>query len=142
MGVLSDLVVANEADAERVAHTQVPSQAFGGIDVKGIDSVRFATLHSILTGRSFEELLPSYEPAFSASDDGPWVFRLPDELVTRLANLTDSERQSIAERWAATEEFELDDWDATMVAETFEAICGQAANAESTKRALFLWMCL
>jgi hypothetical protein len=142
MGVLSDLVVANEADAESVARAQVPSQKFGGIDIKGIDSVKFATLHSILTGRRFEELIPSYEPAFIVSDDGPWVFRLPGELVDRLATLTDSERQSVADRWAATEEFELDGWEAPMVAETLEEICVQAANAAASQRALFLWMCL
>ena len=54
---------------------------------------------------------------------------LPGELVTRLASVTDSERQSIADQWAATEEFELDGWDAPMVAETLEAICGQAGDA-------------
>ena len=142
MGVLSDLVVAGEADAEKVARAEVPSQTFGGIDIKGIDSVKFGTLHSLLTGQTFEELLPLYGPVFSESEEGPWVFRIPPELVTRLSSLNPTERQSIAEQWARTEEFVLDDWEAPLVGETLEAICREAAKAASSHRALFLWMCL
>ena len=50
MGVLSDLVVAPVGDAERIGHADAPAAEFGGIDIKGIDSVKFGTLHSILTG--------------------------------------------------------------------------------------------
>ena len=34
MGVLSDLFVVPVRDAERVAHAQVPSQEFNGIDIR------------------------------------------------------------------------------------------------------------
>jgi hypothetical protein len=93
MGVLSDLVVAPAGDAERIGRSQIPSKEFGGIDIKGIDSVKFGTLHSILTGRSFEELLPEYEPVVTVSDDGPWVFQIPSDLVTRLAGLAGEDKR-------------------------------------------------
>ena len=142
MGVLSDLVVAPAGDAERVAHAQVPSQTFGGVDIKGIDSVKFGTLHSILTGRPFEALLPEYEPVVTVSDDGPWVFRLPPELVSGLAELGDAERAKVTKRWASTEEFALDRWAEKDVADALGAIATLARKANGSGQALFLWMCL
>jgi hypothetical protein len=48
------------------------------------------------------------EGRVSASDQGPWVFRIPHELVARLAALSSAERGRAASRWAKTEEFALD----------------------------------
>jgi len=50
MGVQSDLVVGDDRDGETIANTANPSEAFGGMDIKGIDSVKFNTLHSIVIG--------------------------------------------------------------------------------------------
>jgi hypothetical protein len=142
MGVLSDLVVAPENDAERVANAEAPSQAFGGIDIKGIDSVKFGTLHSIVVGRPFEELLPDYEPVVTVSDEGPWVFRIPSGLVSRLAAISETERAGLAKRWARTEEFSLDGWADSDVSEALDAISTLARRAMASGQALFLWMCL
>jgi hypothetical protein len=140
MGVLSDLVVATDGDIQRILETEVPSQAFGGVDLKGIDSVKFTTLHSILTGQSFDELLPSYRPIAIGSDEGPWVFKLPSDLVGRLAAMTQEERLPVAEKWAETEEFKLDRWKPADVQPTLDTICLQAESASSSHQSLFLWM--
>jgi hypothetical protein len=142
MGVLSDLVVADESDAGKVGRAPVPSREFGGIDIKGIDSIKFGTLHSLLTGATFRELLPLYDPVVTVSEEGPWVFRIPQDLVERLVGLGAAERRSTAEQWAATEEFRLDGWKPQEVADALEAICGEASKAMSSGRALFLWMSL
>ncbi len=55
MGVLSDLVVWDEADAKRVLAGSVPSRELGGIDIKGIYSDDFAALESVLDGNDDEE---------------------------------------------------------------------------------------
>ena len=93
MGVLSDLVLASESDVERIGESRVPSQDFPGIDVKGIDTIKLGTLHSFLTGKDFDSLLPEYDPVLSVSEEGPWVFRVPGELAAALANLPDAEFQ-------------------------------------------------
>ena len=142
MGVLSDLVVAAAGDAERIGRSQSPAAEFGGIDIKGIDSVKLGTLHAILTGRSFKDLLPEYQPVIAVSDEGPWVFRIPSDLVTRLTSLAGDDKQVALAKWAATEEFELDRWSTTAVAETFDEIVSLARKAEEVGHALFLWMCL
>lgn len=142
MGVLSDLVVAPGGDAERIGRALSPAAKFDGIDIKGIDSVKFGMLHSILTGRSFEDLLPEYDPVVTVSEEGPWVFRLPADLVARLATLSDEEQRVAVRKWAATEEFALDRWPATEVASAFDRIASLARKAEAAGHSLFLWMCL
>jgi len=142
VGVLSDLVVAPVDDAEKVAHADVPSRAFGGIDIKGIDTVKFGTLHSLVTGRTFDEVLALYDPVVEVSDDGPWVFRIPEELVERLAALSEEEGRTVAAKWAATEEFALSGWDEAAVSDGLVAICELARRAVDSGQALFLWMCL
>ena len=142
MGVLSDLVVAPAEEAERVAHASVPSREFGGIDVKGIDTVKFGMLHAMLTGRTFDDVLPSYDPVAEVPADGPWVFRLPEELVARLAALSPEERQAAGVKWAATEEFALSGWEEAAVSDGLVEICRLARQAADSRQALFLWMCL
>jgi hypothetical protein len=142
MGILSDLVVAPAADAERIGRAQVPAKEFGGIDIKGIDSVKFGMLHSILTGRSFEELLPEYQPVVTVSDEGPWVFQIPSDLVARLAALAGEDKRAAVSKWAATEEFALDRWPASEVAQAFEGIASLARQAVGADHSLFLWMSL
>ena len=142
MGVLSDLVAAPSSDAERVGRARAPAADFGGIDIKGIDTVKFGMLHSILTGRTFKQLLPEYNPVFTVSDDGPWVFRIPPDLVTRLASLTDEDTQLVVSKWAATKEFTLDRWSPSDVARAFDRIASLARQAEDAGHALFLWISL
>lgn len=140
MSALSDLVVAAVGDAERIARAEAPAEEFGGIDIKGIDSVKFGTLHSILTGRSFEDLSSAYEPIVTVSDDGPWVFRIPPDLVSRLATLVGKDKQNAVSAWAATEELVLDRWTAADVAQAFDEIASLAREAQEGGQALFLWM--
>jgi sigma54-dependent transcription regulator len=134
--------VGEAGDAEKIANTTVPSQEFGGADLKGVDTVKFTKLHSILTGSPFKELRSAYAPIFSVSEEGPWVFAIPAELVSRLAKLAGTERQSVAQKWAQSEEFRLDRWDVQSVESVLGSICEQATNATSSGRTLFLWMSL
>jgi hypothetical protein len=140
MGVLSDLVVAPATDAERVARAEVPSRAFDGIDIKGIDSVKLGTLHSLLTGRTFEELLPLYEPAVTVSDDGPWVFQIPRDLVALLSALDGPRKNEVARQWAV--QFALDRWTEGEVATALGSISTLAKKGNEPGQALFLWMSL
>ena len=115
---------------------------FGGIDIKGIDVVKFATLHALLTGAAAAELLPAYEPVASGSEDGPWVFQLPAALVQRLAALEEPQLSSVAVAWAATEEFVLDRWAAQDVRRVLEDISALARGAQAPEQVLFLWMAM
>lgn len=142
MGALSELVVAPVGDVERVAHAEVPSRVFDGIDINGIDTVRFGTLHSLLTGQAFEDLLPLYDPVVSVSDEGPWVFQIPQDLVALVAGLEDTRKSEAARQWAETEEFALDGWTEHEVASALDSIATFAKKVIEPDQALFLWMSL
>ena len=48
MGVLTDIVVVDRKHARRVLKSACPSRDFGGLDAKGIDTVKLGTLHAAL----------------------------------------------------------------------------------------------
>ena len=89
-----------------------------------------------INGQPIEELSKLYDP-ISESDEGPWVFRIPHELVTRLAALSEGERRKLARRWSKGQEFVLEGWDKTDVARALELICGQARKGSRAKRHCF-----
>jgi hypothetical protein len=142
MGVLSDLIVAPPVDAERVGRASLPDASIPSVDVKGIDTVKLGVLHEILTGTSFDELLEQYDPAYEGSDEGPWVFVLPAELVASLAKLDSGDRRTVAAKWAQAEEFALDGWSLSDVATGLDVVCEQACAAVSAGKALLLRMSL
>ncbi len=99
------------------------------------------SLHAIVTGRDLTELRPMYrEPTFMASDEGPWVFQLAQELTTKLAQLPQAEMPRVASLWAATDEFA--GWDVSTVAGVLDDIVGLAQRAHASEKVLFLWVSL
>lgn len=138
---LTDLVVASEEHVAALAESDWPHAGFAAIDIKGIDTVKFGTLHALLMGEAFESILPEYKPIAEASDDGPWVSRVPDRLVRHLAGLSPDERASVAQRWAATEEFALDGRTPLQVSAVFEQICALSRRVGGGD-GLYLWMSL
>lgn len=143
MGVLSDFVVAGLADAPRVCASNRPGHDFAGLDARGIDTVKLATLHAILTGG---EVDPSFmsDTLCSSGDDGPWVFEVPTDLVQRLAQLDAPERGAVGAAWASTEEFSprYDDWPAEAVQQVLEDLAALCRRTAAEGEALLLWMCL
>ena len=143
MGVLTDFVVANRHDSERVCDSDCPSQDFAGRDAKGIDTVKLGTLHAILTGADFDPSFMS-DCLCSRGEDGPWVFEVPSDMVKRLAALTAQDVSSVGRKWAATEEFSTpgDSWPIDAVEDALRnltELCNQATDEGKT---VLMWMCL
>lgn len=141
MGVLSDIVVAGHSDADAILAMDVPSEQLPGADVKGIDTIKLATLESILTGQPYEAV-ETHDPVASASDDGPWVFALRPTLVAALADASDPVLATTATAWAETEEFQLDGWPLEVVSSVLEDLRRLAKLATADDKQLFLWMSL
>jgi hypothetical protein len=79
---------------------------------------------------------------YENSDDGPWVYRVPEELVKLLATLDDTRQVNVAKSWAATDEFLLDRWPSSAVAEFLAEICDLARQAVDQDKGIVMWMCL
>lgn len=141
MGVLSDLVVVPASDLPRVLASVNPATQFGGVDVKGLDTVKLYKLHMQLTGVSYDDAMAAFQTTCD-SDEGPWVTPLPDALVKRLATLDEERGDAVAGRWSRAEEFALDGWDRSDVAAVLECLCTLARKARGKGHLVVLWMSL
>ena len=143
MGVLTDIVIAHEREAPAVAGEAAPSRRWTGIDATGVDQVKLATLWGLLSGREFRnEWVAEFVPLYEASEDGPWVFRVPDALVQLLADVDDGRAPAIAGRWADTEELQLDEWEPDDARGTIDDLRGLARKARAAATPLLMWVCL
>lgn len=141
MGVESELLLGAVDQADAMANAIDAAKDFDGIRIKGIDPVKLGTLYEKVLKKPSSSLKMS--PIAMASDEGPWVMRVPDTFVKALAKLSAPDRKTIAAWWAKTEEFVLDRrWEPPAVAATLDAISALAAKATAEKKKVFLWMSL
>lgn len=110
MGTLADLVVGAEGDAQSIVESEYPLGDFAGVNVDGLDPLQLAALHSMLTGQSSEQVLAGYQPIASASPAGPWLIRLPVQLIEELPNVAPQDQAEVAAKWAALPDVVQQGW--------------------------------
>jgi hypothetical protein len=143
MGVLTDWVIANKSEAEAVGKSIVPIKKWPGIDAKGIDQVKLATLWGILSGAPYQESwIEEMLPVYSASDEGPWVSVIPQGLVDGLASLEKQRFAEVARDWAQTEEFQEEKNLAQLTGEYLRRMCSLAKRAKKEGKSILMWMAL
>jgi hypothetical protein len=143
MGVLTDILVADESEASAIASEGVPTKRWHGIDAKGIDQVKLGTLWALLTEQAYKsELIADFISLHEVSEEGPWVYRVPGSLVKLLAELDDKRAAKTSLTWAATEEFELDGWEGSQVRSFLDQLRSIARDATAKRKGLLMWMSL
>ena len=93
MGMRVNVVVADAEDAGAIIESEKPVEEWKGFEANGLDQAKFAMLHALLSGELFDEALDECGPLYGASDEGPWLMKLPDDSVARLAEL---DREALA----------------------------------------------
>ena len=145
MGVLSDLIIADSADAMEINRAGgAHSSRWPVLESKGIDTIKLGTLATILLGAADDG---SYMGDTSSlldqlSDEGPWVFLVPRELVTAIAKLSPSQNDAIARRWGETEEFQLEGWPIDEIQEYLAELVAHCQKTKQQEKDLLLWMSL
>jgi hypothetical protein len=144
---LIDILIADESDAATIASSHAPLESFPGIPAKDIDHAKLAKLALILNGLAIttpavRETVRSFRQLHESSEDGPWVYKVPDELAGKLAGLSSERRAEVTQAWAREEEFARDAWDGTQVAEFVDSISDLATEARARAKQLLLWMAL
>ena len=139
MNILTNIIAADEDELEAVAGSEHPVEEWSGIERRGIDTAKIATLHCLLTGDEFDQAVGAYEPVYVA-DEGAVVLRIADEVMEKLATLEEEMLERVAEELAATEEFEMEDWDAEEVQALVMDLADLARLADSQGQVLFVWM--
>lgn len=139
MGVLTNILAAEDDEYEAIGESLRPLDEWSGIERRGIDTAKIATLHCLLTGDQFDMAIGAYEPIY-VSGDGAVVLRLTDEVMERLVALDENALALVAEELAATEEYEIEHWDAEEVQAMVMELADLARLAEAQGQALFVWM--
>ena len=139
MGILTNIVAAEEDEFAAIGESLRPVDEWSGIERRGIDTAKIATLHCLLTGDEFEEAVSAYEPVYVA-DEGAVVLRIADEVLERLATLDEEALDLVAEELAATEEYEMEQWETEDVQALVLELAELARLAESQGQVLFVWM--
>jgi len=143
MGVLTDLFIATDAEVERLARDAIPIEHFPGLDIKGVGPIKLAELDAILCDVDFDQAMDRVELVRARSEKlGPWITRMPSELVAALAALDETEIVSCGERWAATEEFVEDGWYADEVVAILGQMAELAGRAQAEGKAVYVWTSL
>ena len=141
MEFVTRIVAAEEEEYPDIGESANPLEEWSGIDASGLDTVKIATLHSMLTGDLLQDSLDLYEPIYVAESE-TIVLRIAAELLEILATIDEGALESVAAELAATEEFENEPWNVESVLAQLQAIVELAQLAESQGQMLFVWMYL
>jgi hypothetical protein len=141
MEIVINIVAAEEGEFMSVAESRFPLNEWSGFAAPGLDTIKVATLHSLVTGDSLQLSLDLYDAVF-LNDDETGALRVAEELMAELASLDEDALESLAGELAATEEFENDSWDVDAVLVLLTDLSELAQLAESQGQILFVWISL
>jgi len=146
MGVLTDFVVANAKDAQRVGDSLNPSAEFNGLEAKGVTGIELGQLYCVLEGISDRDaILDSFmtEALYQASEYGPWVHEVPQALTEWLALLDEGQLRAAAVEWVKCEELSLDGPCPPEAVEWFlRDLAKLAQQAVDQRKSILLWTSL
>ena len=140
MGILTNIVAAEEDEAVAVGESLQPVDEWSGISLRDVSIAKIATLHCLLTGDLFDDAAALCEPIYVSAAEGALVLRLADSLMERLLELDDEALEAVAAELTATEEFESAGWEEEEILAMLEDLAKLARLAESQGQVLFAWL--
>jgi hypothetical protein len=140
MAILTNIIAAEDDEIEAVGESLNPVGEWSGIEMRDVDTAKIATLHSLLTGDLFDDVIARYEPVYVSNAEGALVLRFADELTERLAEIDEGVLDDVAAELAATEEFESAGWEDEAIAAMLASLVDLARLADAQGQALFVWM--
>jgi hypothetical protein len=141
MQFVTNVLAAEEDEFLAVGESECPLDQWSGIDAPGLDSVKLAFLHALLTGDTLQSALDLYEPVY-VSERETVVLRVADRVTEKLALLDEESLELVARELAATDEFEKGHWQEDDVLGLLNAIAELAQLAESQGQVLLVWIFL
>ena len=139
MDVVTLIIAAEDEEYSAVGESSSPLNEWSGIETRGLDTIKIALLHSMLTGDTLQRSLERYEPIYE-SENEILTLRIADDLLDRLCALNEESFDAVARELAASEEFEREQWELDTVLGQLIELAELAQLAESQGQALFVWM--
>jgi len=114
-----------------------------GIDVKGLDPVSFSILLCILTGREWKvSVVDEFELVNEQSEDGPWTYQVPQQLIDKVVQLESEDLKQVAEAWMVAAELNRSGWKKSDVDAVLPEIVSLAKRSKAEGKQLYLWTSL
>jgi hypothetical protein len=140
MSSAADLLLAAPSETGAIIASDYPLGTFKGVNVDGLDPLKLAALQALLAARPFAEALGEYQPMAQASPTGPWLVKLPSELVERLIHISPQDQQALAERWVATDQAQEEGWSVEVADNFLGRLIPFAHTASFETKELYLWI--
>ena len=140
MSTAADLILAAPGEAPAILASDYPLGTFKGANVDGLDPLKLAALHSLFVAKAFDVVVRDYQPAGQASPQGPWLVRIPVELITSLSNIAPPDQSSVAAKWASTDQLREQGWSEEDADGFLGRLVPYAQTAAFEGKALFLWI--
>ena len=140
MSSAADLILAAPADIQAIVASDYPLGKFKGVSVDGLDPLKLAALHWVLVHKALKDILPEYHPVAEASPEGPWLVRIPGELIAALGRIAPPDQASVAAKWASTTQAQEAGWSEQDAAGFLGRLVPFAQTAAFEGKALFLWI--
>jgi hypothetical protein len=137
--LLTDFFVA-PSSAQPATLASTPPK---GLEFKNLGNLDLADLAAALGDARSAELLKGEEQLVHHNGgEGPWLFRLPVEMVNLLAQTSNADVPGVAARWAAGEQLSFLKAEAADLEPIVSQLRGFADKARREGLSMFLWMSL
>ena len=138
MGILTDFIIGKEDQEVELLEADSISESWEVLEFKNFDTVKLEILYELIHGK----LEFGLQPFEGCEDEGPWLFKLPQNLLNTLSSIKELGIESISARWSASEALKADGWNQKIAQETLKEISEFATKAEELDAVLYLCISL
>lgn len=143
MGVLTDLVCATSSELAALSDDDIPINIFPGLDLKGTGLVELGALLAIAIGAELDPGLGQFPAVLGQdSEDGPWVIKFPDLLLSHLSSASALELKRIASIWVKTDELQAGNWQLSEAEARLAEMALFTRSAIERRTPVHIWMSL
>ena len=141
MSSLTELVIAELADAEDVARAASPTESWKSIRIEGLDQEKLSTLRSIVTNQAYEdEWIDDFRFLAGDPEEGPWVFAVPEALIAGVANFPKNRLKAAVKQWSRTEAFKMDDWSLEDIEDRLKQLYALFQEAKQLRKTVLMYI--
>lgn len=135
MGLIADFIVTTESDALKYAASGGAKDDIERCQYKNYTSLSIGELWAVLDDEIFDIDRHDLEEVSIAGDGESWLYRFPDKLSEKIAQIDSDRVEIISAKWADSEEVPGDGPDNEPVLHDLIRLC----NSAKPGRNLFLW---
>jgi hypothetical protein len=134
MGILTDFIIGKENQEVELLEADSIRKSWQVLEFKNFDTEKLENLYQLIHGK----LDFGLQPFEGCEDEGPWLFKLPQDLVITLSRINELGLEIISARWSATEELIADGWNQQIAQETLKQLSEFATKTKESNAVLYL----